>query len=42
MKNDNVVELIQPGEFKDHLTKILLKNSQGLIFQAVETEFAAL
>jgi len=41
MKKDNVVELIQPGEFKDHLTEILRQGAQALVLQAVETEFAA-
>ena len=41
MKKDNVIELVQPGEFKDHLTEILRQGAQGLILQAVEAEFTA-
>ena len=41
MKKDNVIELIQPGEFKDHLTEVLRQGAQSLVLQAVEAEFAA-
>ncbi|MBA3814330.1 MAG: transposase [Alphaproteobacteria bacterium] len=41
MEQNNVIELIQPGEFKDHLTKILRRGAQTLVLQAVEAEFAA-
>ena len=41
MKKGNVVELIQPGEFKDHLTEVLRQGAQALVLQAVEAEFAA-
>ena len=41
MKKDNVIELIQPGEFKDHLTEVLRQGAQALVLQAVEAEFAA-
>jgi putative transposase len=41
MKKDSVVELVQPGEFKDHLTEILRQGAQALVLQAVEAEFAA-
>jgi hypothetical protein len=36
MKKDNVIELVQPGEFKDQLTEVLRQGAQ-----AVEAEFAA-
>lgn len=41
MEKDNVVELVHPGEFKDHLTEILRQGAQDIILQAVEAEFAA-
>lgn len=41
MKKDNVIELTQPGEFKDHLTEVLRQGAQSLVLQAVEAEFAA-
>ena len=41
MKEDNVIELVQPGEFKDHLTEVLRQGAQTLVLQAVEAEFAA-
>lgn len=41
MREDNVIELVQPGEFKDHLTEVLRQGAQGLVLQAVEAEFAA-
>ncbi len=41
MEKDNVVDLVQPGEFKDHLTEILRQGAQDIILQAVEAEFAA-
>lgn len=40
MKKSNVIELTQPGEFKDQLTEILRQGAQRLVFQAVEAEFA--
>ncbi len=40
MKKDNVIELVQPGEFKDHLTEVLRQGAQVLVLQAVEAEFA--
>jgi putative transposase len=41
VKKDNVIDLIQPGEFKDHLTEVLRQGAQSLVLQAVEAEFAA-
>ena len=41
MKNNNVTELVQPGEFKDHLTEILRQSARNLVLQAVEAEFAS-
>jgi putative transposase len=41
MEKDNVIELTQPGEFKDHLTEILRQGAQALVLQAVEAEFSA-
>ncbi len=41
MKKDNVIELVQPGEFTDHLTKVLRQGAQALILQAVKAVFAA-
>lgn len=41
MKKDNIIELVQPGEFKDHLTEVLRQGAQALVLQAVEAEFAA-
>lgn len=41
MKKDNVIELVQPGEFKDQLTEVLRQGAQALVLQAVEAEFAA-
>ncbi len=41
MNKDNVIELVQPGEFKDQLTEILRQGAQALVMQAVEAEFAA-
>jgi putative transposase len=41
MKKNNVIELIQPGEFKDHLTEVLHQGVQSLVLQAVEAEFTA-
>src|SRR3989338_11531159 len=40
MKKDNIIELVQPGEFKDQLTEILRQGAQALVLQAVEAEFA--
>jgi hypothetical protein len=37
---DNVIELVQPGEFKDQLTEVLRQGAQALVLQAVEAEFA--
>ena len=41
IKKDNIIELIQPGEFKDHLTEVLRQGAQILVLQAVEAEFAS-
>jgi transposase-like protein len=41
MKKNNVIELIQPGEFTDQLTQILRQGARNLIVQAVESEFAS-
>lgn len=41
MKKDNIIELVQPGEFKDHLTEVLRQGAQALVLQAVEAEFSA-
>ena len=41
MKNNNVTELVQPGEFKDQLTEILQQGARNLVLQAVEAEFAS-
>lgn len=41
MKEDNVIKLVQPGEFKDQLTEILRQGAQTLVLQAVEAEFSA-
>ena len=35
MKKDNVIELTQPGEFKDQLTEILRQGAQTLVLQEV-------
>jgi hypothetical protein len=34
-------KLVQPGEFKDHLTEILRQGARKLVLQAVEVEFAS-
>ena len=39
-RKNNVIELVQPGEFKDQLTEILRQGAQTLVMQAVEAEFA--
>jgi len=41
MRKNTVTELIQPGEFKDHLTEVLRQGARNLVLQAVEAEFAA-
>lgn len=41
MDKDNVIDLVQPGEFRDQLTEILKQGAQALVLQAVEAEFAA-
>jgi hypothetical protein len=41
MSQDNVIELNQPGEFRDQLTEILGEGAQKLVLQAVEAEFAS-
>ena len=41
MKKDNVTELVQPEEFKDHLTEILRQGARSLVLQAVEAELAS-
>ena len=40
MSNDNVMKLIQPGIFTDHLTEILRNGACALLTQAVEAEVA--
>ncbi|MBA3814851.1 MAG: transposase [Alphaproteobacteria bacterium] len=40
MEKDNVIEHVQPGEFKDQLTEVLRQGAQALVLQAVEAEFA--
>ena len=40
MSNDNVIKLIQPGTFTDHLTEILRNGACALLTQAVEAEVA--
>ena len=41
MKNNNITELVQPGEFKDQLTEILRQGVISLVLQAIEAEFAS-
>ena len=41
MSKDNVIALIQPGEFRDQLTDMLREGAQRLVLQAVESEFAS-
>ena len=41
MNKDNVIALIQPGEFTDQLTDMLREGAQRLVLQAVEAEFAS-
>jgi transposase-like protein len=41
MKKQNLIELVQPGEFTDQLTHILRQGARDLIVQAVESEFAS-
>ena len=41
MEKNNIIALVQPGEFKDQLTEILREGAQALVLQAVEAEFAA-
>jgi transposase-like protein len=41
MRKNTVTELVQPGEFKDHLTEILRQGARNLVLQAVEAEFAS-
>ena len=41
IKKENVIKLVQPGEFKDQLTEILRQGAQALVMQAVEAECAA-
>lgn len=38
MGKNNVIELVQPGEFTDHLTEILRQGAQKMILEAVEAE----
>lgn len=40
MSNDNVIKLIQPGMFADHLTDVLRNGACALLTQAVEAEVA--
>ena len=41
MNKDNVVALIQPGEFTDSLTEVLRQGARKLVLQAVEAEFSS-
>ena len=41
MTEDNVVKLIQPGDFSDPLTEVLREGARALLAQAVEAEVAA-
>jgi len=41
MKKNNVIELVQPEEYKDQLTEILRQGARKLVLQAVEAEFAS-
>ncbi|MSP81282.1 MAG: IS256 family transposase [Rhodospirillales bacterium] len=38
MSNSNVVKLVQPGTFSDHLTEVLRRGARSLLAQAVEAE----
>ena len=38
--NDNVIKLVQPGFFDDHLTEILRDGARALLAKAVEAEVA--
>src|SRR5260370_6045630 len=38
--NDNVIKLIQPGQFDDQLTEILRNGARALLAKAVEAEVA--
>ena len=38
VSNDNVVQLIQPGAFRDQLTKFLRRGARDLLAQVVEAE----
>ncbi|MGY4467524.1 hypothetical protein ACVWWK_003233 [Bradyrhizobium sp. LB9.1b] len=40
MSNDNVIHLIQPGNFDDQLTEVLRNGARALLAQAVEAEVA--
>ena len=40
MSDENVIKLIQPGTFTDHLTEILRNGACALLTQAVEAEVA--
>jgi len=40
MKEDNVTQLVQPGEFTDLLTEIVRTGARGILAQAVEIEAA--
>ena len=40
MSDDNVIKLIQPGTFTDHLTEVLRNGARALLTQAVEAEVA--
>ncbi len=38
MSSDNVIKLIQPGIFTDHLTEILRDGACALLTQALDTK----
>src|SRR5437660_2291537 len=40
VSNDNVIQLIQPGIFDDHLTEVLRNGARALLAKAVEAEVA--
>jgi transposase-like protein len=41
MSKDNVIDLVQPGNFTDQLTEIVRNGARALLAQAVEAEVAA-
>ena len=40
MSNDDIIDLIQPGMFDDHLTEVLRNGARALLAKAVEAEVA--